>query len=146
MIRRMNENDLDQIVYLERELFSLPWKREDFKRELDENQFAHYGVIEKDEQIVGYFGLWTLYDQAQITTIGTAKDYQGQGFASEMMRELEKIAIDQGCEICTLEVRVSNIAAQELYKKFGYKQVSIRKSYYSDNYEDAYLMMKMLEV
>lgn len=144
MIRKMTKEDLEQVAVLEQELFSLPWKKEDFLRELEENDFAHYYVVEKQGNLIAYGGAWAMYDQAQITTIGTAKLFQGQGFGEKILRTLEKKMFEMGCEICTLEVRVSNVRAQRLYRKMGYEQVSIRKSYYSDNHEDAYLMMKAI--
>ncbi len=136
--------DLDQLIQLEETLFKVPWKKVDYQRELEENKFAHYYVVEENEELVAYCGFWCLYDQAQITTIGTKRDYQGQGFASQLLKKVEEISKEEGCEICSLEVRRSNEKAQNLYKKFGYSQVAIRKSYYSDNHEDAFLMMKAI--
>ncbi|MEG2330307.1 ribosomal protein S18-alanine N-acetyltransferase [Anaerorhabdus sp.] len=144
MIRSMDLGDLDRVEQLEAELFSLPWKKEDFKRELIENEFAHYFVVEENNEVVGYCGIWNLYEQAQITTIGVAKDCQGKGYASLLMEKIEEVSVANGCETCSLEVRVSNIAAQNLYTKYGYITVNIRKGYYSDNHEDAFLMMKAI--
>lgn len=144
MIREMNLRDCERIAQLEIELFSCPWSKGDFEREMTENQFAHYFVVEEDNKIVGYCGVWTLYEQAQITTIGVTQEYQCRGIASIMMNKIEEVAIECGCETCSLEVRVSNIAAQKLYEKFGYFVINTRKSYYSDNHEDAFLMMKAI--
>ncbi len=144
MCREMTNEDIGFIAQLEKKLFSLPWKEEDYRRELEENEFAHYYVMENDGVIVAYGGIWTLYDQAQITTIGVDKSFQNQGLGQILMKKLEEKAIQMQCELCTLEVRKSNFAAQRLYEKMGYQQVAIRKSYYSDNYEDALLMMKSL--
>lgn len=140
-IREMTYSDLDQIAQLEQQLFKEPWSKEDFKKELDENEFANYMVVEIDGEIAGYFGLWILFDQAQITTIGTSKKYQRQHIASMMMETIEKMCIENECEFLSLEVRISNLPAQNLYKKFGLEIVSVRKNYYSDH-EDAYLMVK----
>lgn len=144
MIRIMTSDDLEVVSILEKELFSLPWRYDDFKIELEQNEFAHYYVVEEDNKIVGYCGFWTLYEQAQITTIGVTKDYQGKGIATIMMNKIEEESIKAGCETCSLEVRVSNTVAQNLYKKFGYITINTRKSYYSDNHEDAFLMMKAI--
>lgn len=140
----MNEHDLKRVEQLEAELFSSPWSKEDFEHELNNNDCAHYFVVEMDGMIVGYCGVWNLYEQAQITTIGVTKDYQGRGIASMLMQKIEEISCANGCETCSLEVRVSNIAAQKLYEKFGYFVINTRKSYYSDNHEDAFLMMKAI--
>lgn len=144
MIRCMDLGDLERVEQLEAELFSLPWKKDDFKRELLENEFAHYFVIEEDNEVVGYCGVWNLYEQAQITTIGVTRNSQGKGYATELMRKIEEVSVENGCETCSLEVRVSNIAAQNLYKKIGYTTINVRKGYYSDNHEDAFLMMKAI--
>ncbi len=140
-IREMTYSDLEKIAELEQQLFKEPWSRDDFKRELDENEFAKYMIAEIDGEIAGYFGLWILFDQAQITTIGTASKYQRQHVASMMMKTIEKMCIENECEFLSLEVRVSNLPAQKLYQKFGLEIVSVRKNYYSDH-EDAYLMVK----
>lgn len=140
-LRQMKMEDLKQIAALEAELFTEPWNEEDFRREMEENEFANYYVMEHDGQIAGYFGLWILFDQAQITTIGTAKSFQRQKVATKMMSAIDQMCIDQECEFLSLEVRVSNVPAQNLYKKFGLDIVGVRKNYYADH-EDAYLMMK----
>ncbi|MFI3284192.1 MAG: ribosomal protein S18-alanine N-acetyltransferase [Erysipelotrichaceae bacterium] len=142
MFRKMVEDDLKTILILEKELFSLPWKEEDYLYELNDNEFSHLYVLEDENEIVAYAGIWILFDQAQITTIGTRIVNQGKGFGYKMMDKLKSIAIKNQCEVITLEVRVSNEKAINLYKKCGYEIVGTRKSYYSDNHEDAYLMMK----
>lgn len=141
-LRRMELIDLEIISNLEIDLFTSPWKKQDFEYEISKNEFAHYYIVEVDDDIVGYFGLWCLFDQAQITTIGTKKEYQKQGVGSFMMEQLIRIAIDNECEFITLEVRVSNQVAQNLYMKHGFETINIRKDYYKDNHEDAYLMIK----
>ncbi|SJZ93589.1 ribosomal protein S18-alanine N-acetyltransferase [Anaerorhabdus furcosa] len=144
MIREMTHTDLNRVSELEKELFTLPWGIEDFKHELENNEFAHYYVLLEEDEIVGYCGFWTLYEQAQITTIGVTKSAQGKGYASQLMQVIEDCSCKEGCETLSLEVRVSNTPAQKLYEKFGYITINTRKSYYSDNHEDAFLMMKAI--
>ena len=141
ILREMTHADLEQVAALEKELFKEPWQKEDFERELNENEFANYIVAENDGEIAGYFGLWVLFDQAQITTIGTSKKYQRQHVASMMMERIMELCEENECEFLSLEVRISNLPAQNLYKKYGLEIVSVRKNYYSDH-EDAYLMTK----
>lgn len=141
ILREMTYDDLSTIAALEAELFKEPWTQADFQRELDENEFANYYIAEIDGEIAGYFGLWLLFDQAQITTIGTAKKFHRQHVASFMMEAIDQMCVENECEFLSLEVRISNIPAQNLYKKFGLEIVSVRKDYYSDH-EDAYLMVK----
>ena len=106
--------------------------------EILENQFSYNFVLEVDEQIVGYVGVWIMYEQSQITTVGIDPDYQGQGYGRLLMEEMLALAVSQGCEVMSLEVRVSN------HKAISENQ-AIRKNYYQDNHEDAYLMVKRLE-
>ena len=141
ILREMTYDDLSTIATLEAELFKEPWSQSDFQRELDENEFANYYIAAIAGEVAGYFGLWLLFDQAQITTIGTAKKFQRQHVASFMMEAIDQMCAENECEFLSLEVRVSNTPAQNLYKKFGLEIVSVRKDYYGDH-EDAYLMVK----
>ena len=143
-IREMKVDDLKRIVELEKDLFLSPWNEEDFIHELKENPMAGYYILEKENQIIGYIGLWFLGDQRQITTIATDRHFQGQGCASQLMEYALEKSEELHYQNVNLEVRVSNVKAIALYQKFGFKNVAARKRYYS-NGEDAYLMIKELE-
>lgn len=143
-IRKMEIEDLKKVVELEKALFLSPWNEEDFSHELKENPMAGYYVFEKDNVIIGYIGLWFLGDQCQITTIATDQKFQGQGYASQLMEYTIEKSEELHYQNVNLEVRVSNSKAIGLYEKFGFKNVALRKRYYS-NGEDAYLMIKELE-
>ncbi|MDD6512625.1 ribosomal protein S18-alanine N-acetyltransferase [Sharpea azabuensis] len=135
----MRLSDLDNIMPLEHQLFSSPWSKDDYIYELSSNPYAKYYVLE-DDKIVGYVGIWITYETAQITTIGIAKERQGEGLSKLLMNKV--IEETKDCEAITLEVRVSNVKAIKLYESYGFKKEAIRKDYYLDNHEDAYLMMK----
>ena len=143
-IREMKVDDLKRIVELEKDLFLSPWNEEDFIHELKENPMAGYYILEKENQIIGYIGLWFLGDQCQIKTIATDRHFQGQGCASRLMEYALEKSEELHYQNVNLEVRVSNVKAIALYQKFGFKNVAVRKRYYS-NGEDAYLMIKELE-
>ena len=143
-IREMKADDLKRIVELEKDLFLSPWNEEDFIHELKENPMAGYYILEKENQIIGYIGLWFLGDPCQITTIATDRHFQGQGCASQLMEYALEKSEELHYQNVNLEVRVSNVKAIALYQKFGFKNVAVRKRYYS-NGEDAYLMIKELE-
>ena len=143
-IREMKVDDLKRIVELEKDLFLSPWNEEDFIHELKENPMAGYYILEKENQIIGYIGLWFLGDQCQITIIATDRHFQGQGCASQLMEYALEKSEELHYQNVNLEVRVSNVKAIALYQKFGFKNVAVRKRYYS-NGEDAYLMIKELE-
>lgn len=144
MITLMTKQHLDEVMRLEEELFTSPWTREAFEYELEENPFSHHAVLEMDGQIAGYCGLWCLFDRAEIANIAVAKAFQRRHLALRLMDWMEKKAIAEDCETISLEVRLSNAPAIALYKKCGFEIVSIRKDYYQDNHEDAWLMMKAI--
>lgn len=145
LIREMNIDDLKRVVVLEEQLFTSAWRESDFLYEILHNDFSKNYVLEDDGYIVGYVGVWIMYEQAQITTIGVDKNYQRRGLGRELMKTVMDIAKEYGCEMMSLEVRISNHKAISLYESLGFHNVSIRKDYYKDNHEDAYLMIKRLE-
>jgi ribosomal-protein-alanine N-acetyltransferase len=141
----MEIHDLDRIVELERLCFSSPWSKDDFLYELSENPFGYYVVLCVDNQIVAYLGLWMDEERAQITTIGVDPSQRGKGYAKALMEHMFDVCSSKGVKVYSLEVRVSNLSAISLYKRYGFEQVGLRKAYYQDNHEDAYLMIKESE-
>ena len=139
-IRLMNTEDLDQVMEVESNSFSIPWSRDAFFNEIETNHFATYIVIEEDGKVIGYCGVWIIVDEAHITNIAVLPSYRGQGLGDKLMRSMIEIAKEMGARTMTLEVRVSNTPAQSLYRKFGFQEGGIRKNYYSDNQEDALVM------
>ena len=143
MIREMRICDLDGVMEIEKEAFHEHWKREDFEYEIQENEFSHMLVYEKDNKILGILGYYILFDDAQITTLAVLKEAQGKHIATELMNMLVEECTKKGCSVISLEVRKSNDKAIHLYKKFEFVEMNIRKGYY-ENGEDALLMMKAL--
>jgi len=90
--------------------------------------------------IVGYAGLWLMTDEAHITTIAVDPDFQGNGLGELLLVALIDRAKQIGARWLTLEVRVTNDVAQKLYEKYTFKEMGIRRRYYSDNGEDALVM------
>lgn len=138
--RLMNLEDIDQIMVVEQESFTLPWSRVAFYNELVLNQYAHYLVLEVDERIVGYCGVWIVVDEAHITNIALLPEYRGKKLGEALLRKVMDFAREKGATKMTLEVRVSNHVAQSLYRKLGFQGGAIRKGYYTDNHEDALVM------
>ncbi len=91
-------------------------------------------------QIIGYAGMWIMVDEAHITTIAVRGVWRGKGLGELLLASLINLAAEAGAERMTLEVRVSNEKAQNLYRKYGFNQQGLRRRYYSDNNEDAYIM------
>ena len=141
IIRHMNEQDIEEVLLLEKELFSAPWNREHFLFELNENPFSLCLVGIVEEKIVSASCAWIIYERAEISTIGVHKAYQRKGYAKKMLEMIHHHAKNNGVNQIFLEVRVSNQPAIALYEYFGYKVSKVRKNYYSDNHEDAYEMM-----
>ena len=93
-----------------------------------------------DEDILGYVATWYMTDEAHITGIGVREHYRGRGYGELLLMSSILRAMDKKAETMTLEVRVSNSVAQALYQKYGFKNTGLRKRYYTDNHEDAYIM------
>jgi [ribosomal protein S18]-alanine N-acetyltransferase len=138
--RKMTVEDLDDVIEVEVNSFATPWSREAFYNELTKNQFAHYLVAEVDDKVVGYCGVWIIVDEAHITNIALLPDYRGLKLGEALMGRIVEIAREVGALRITLEVRVSNERAQNLYRKFGFEEGALRKQYYTDNMEDALVM------
>jgi ribosomal-protein-alanine N-acetyltransferase len=90
--------------------------------------------------VVGYGGFWLMVDEAHISTIASHRDWRRRGIGELLLVAMIDQAAEIGAEIVTLEVRVSNLAAQSLYRKYGFQVTGTRKRYYSDNGEDAWIM------
>ena len=90
--------------------------------------------------IVGYAGIWVMTDEAHVTTIASHPDVRGKGVGELLLLALIHRAMDVGARWMTLEVRASNAVAQNLYRKYTFKEMGVRRRYYSDNGEDALVM------
>ncbi|MFD1851560.1 ribosomal protein S18-alanine N-acetyltransferase [Oceanobacillus bengalensis] len=140
IIRKMELVDVEQVLEVERASFATPWTTDVFYQEIIDNAHAHYFVIEIDQKIVGYVGVWLVIDDAQITNIAIAPEYRGHRLGEKLFAFVMQMLNSVGVNRLSLEVRVSNIAAQKLYRKFGLVPGGIRKNYYTDNGEDAIVM------
>ncbi|MFJ7747648.1 ribosomal protein S18-alanine N-acetyltransferase [Peribacillus sp. NPDC097295] len=138
--RMMKTEDIEQVLNVEKQSFTLPWTREAFFNELNHNEYAVYLVIEDDGKIAGYCGAWVVIDESHITNIAILPEYRGQKLGEALLRKMIEISISMGVVRMTLEVRVSNAVAISLYEKLGFQKGGIRKRYYTDNQEDAYVM------
>ncbi|MBA4538593.1 ribosomal protein S18-alanine N-acetyltransferase [Bacillus aquiflavi] len=138
--RYMTVDDIDKVLQIEQASFTLPWNREAFYHEMVHNQFAVYVLLEVDKHVVGYCGCWIIVDEAHITNVALLPEYRGKKLGEALMRQVMLIALQKGAKTMTLEVRVSNETAQNLYRKLGFQNGGVRKSYYTDNREDALVM------
>lgn len=139
--RKMTADDVEAVYAIELATFPAPWTLDSFHYEMRENQFAHYIVAVNDEdKIIGFCGMWIVIDAAQITNVAVLEEARGFGIGEALMREAMKAATNGGAEMMSLEVRVTNTVAQNLYRKLNFQDGGIRKGYYTDNGEDALVM------
>ncbi|HEX2926184.1 MAG TPA: ribosomal protein S18-alanine N-acetyltransferase [Ruminiclostridium sp.] len=139
---QMNEVHLDGVMIIENLSFKIPWSRNAFIDELTTNQMAVYVVAVSGEEIIGYGGLWKVLDEGHITNIAVHPEFRRCGAGSRIMDKLLEICDLNGIRSLTLEVRKSNLPAQKLYEKYGFRAEGIRKGYYSDTGEDALIMWR----
>lgn len=143
-IRKMEEKDLDRIIEIEKDAFTTPWPRESFLLEITKNQLARYIVAEIDGIVAGYGGIWLILDEGHITNIAVESKYRKMGIGNNLVEGLIYLCTKERIGAMTLEVRESNIAAQNLYKKYGFVESGVRPNYYADEKEDAIIMWKKL--
>ena len=136
----MCEADVPTVYEIDREVFTTPWPRSTYYSEIAARGRARYLVLRQVGQIVAYGGLWKLYDEAHVTTIGVAARFQQRGFGRIMFAALVQAAYEMGAKWITLEVRVSNDTAIRLYESFGFQVIGRRPRYYTDVGEDALVM------
>ena len=138
-IRRMQPEDVPLVMVIERECFPIPWRESAYLTEVA-NRSAYYIVACVNSEIVGYGGMWAIMDEAHITTLGVSKACRGRKIGEQVLAALLEEAIRRQARRATLEVRESNTAAQNLYRKYGFQPAAIRRGYYTDNDENALVM------
>lgn len=139
LIRAMRREDVPAVCAVDRQCFVQPWSPETFEAELD-TTVVYYRVAEAGGQVAGYLGSHVIQDEAHVTTFGVDPALRRRGIGERLMADFLRHAVRSDCLRITLEVRESNLAAQGLYRKFGFQPVSRRRRYYSDNDEDAVVM------
>lgn len=139
ILRIANSGDIDRIADLEQICFSDPWSRESVRGEIEDNHLALYIVAEIAGKVVGYAGIWWIVDEGHITNVAVDPEYRGKHIGEAIIATMLDVAQNEGINKFTLEVRVSNEPAINLYSKFGFESVGVRPKYYKDN-EDAMIM------
>jgi [ribosomal protein S18]-alanine N-acetyltransferase len=142
-IESMGIEDLEDVLEIEGLSFATPWSRNSFLYELLENERAVYLVARNEfNKVIGYIGMWVVFDEGHITNLAAHPLYRRQGVGKKLMEHLITVARENDVKNLTLEVRRSNLSAQELYQKFGFVHMGVRRKYYLDNKEDALIMWK----
>jgi ribosomal-protein-alanine N-acetyltransferase len=140
VIRPMTVDDLPVVLDIDRLSFPQPWPESSYRFELTTNQASILLVAEVDDRLVGYIGSWLLVDEIHVSTLAVHPDFRQRGIARRLLVELLRRGAANGAEMATLEVRISNQAAIDLYSAFGFRVTGRRPGYYRDNLEDAHIM------
>ena len=140
IIRKMTIDDIEQVIAIDRVSFSLPWPERSFRFDLTDNPASRCWVAEIDGKVVGIIVAWLIVDEVHVATIATHPDFRRRGVAKKLLAHTLQHLKEEGAQSSFLEVRASNVAAQEMYRKFGYEESGVRPRYYKDNDEDALLM------
>jgi ribosomal-protein-alanine N-acetyltransferase len=141
----MTPADLDRVVEIDRLSFSLPWPERSFHFEVEKNESARTWIAEAANEdgttaIVGMIVGWLILDEIHIATIATDPTRRRESIGRRLMVHLLREAYQEGARKSFLEVRRSNEAAREMYRRLGYQEDGVRLRYYKDNHEDAILM------
>ncbi|GAV26471.1 ribosomal-protein-alanine N-acetyltransferase RimI [Carboxydothermus islandicus] len=139
-LKHMELKDLPQVLDIEKLSYTNPWSKASFMYEITENPLATYLVAREGDKILGYGGIWIVLDEAHITTLAVHPAYRRNGVGKILLNALLEVAKNRKVRNIILEVRASNFPAQNLYQKFGFKPIGIRKKYYSRPEEDAIVM------
>ena len=161
----MRLSDIPQVTELDRLCFPTPWPAHSYRYELSENSNSRmfsltlprkayavnggglgdwlnrlrFGPV-SNERVIGYSGFWFIADEAHISTIGVHPEWRGKYLGELLLFAMVRQSVRLGARLTTLEVRISNQLAQNLYYKYGFEIVGRRKGYYRDNREDAWMM------
>ena len=139
-IRPMRIDDIEYVSRLERRCYTLPWSSSAYVTEVG-NSNAYYTVAAlPDGTIAGYAGMWVIMDELHMTTIAVDPSVRGLKIGERLLLDTIREGIRRGAERATLEVRERNTVAHNLYVKYGFEDVAVRKNYYSDNGENAIIM------
>jgi len=124
----MTERDLDEVVAIENAIYSHPWTRGNFGDSLHARYECRTWRL--GGQLVGYFVLMVAAGEAHLLNLSVRASEQRSGHGSALLREAAAIARRLGARSLFLEVRPSNHAAQALYRRFGFRNVAVRRGYY----------------
>lgn len=140
VLASMGQAHLDAVHAIETIVHGRPWSREQFVEELRHPDDRRYLVALHDGEVVGYGGVQVIAGDAHVTTVAVRPDARRRGIGSRLVAALLDEGRSRGATAATLEVRASNRPAQELYRRFGFAPVGVRRAYYDDTGEDALVM------
>jgi ribosomal-protein-alanine N-acetyltransferase len=139
-IEPMRRKHLKSVLRIEEQVYPRPWTASLFQSELAMRSTRGYFVARIGRHLVGYAGIMITLDEAHVTTVAVDPARHREKIGTRLMLQLAREAIARGATALTLEVRMSNKAAQDMYRRFGFGPVGVRKNYYQEVNEDALVM------
>jgi ribosomal-protein-alanine N-acetyltransferase len=139
-LRLAERRDVPDLLAIEVAQFPEPWTRAMLLDEITNTQTRRYTVAIENKKLIGYLGVMFVMDELHVNTIGTLPGHEGKGVATSLLDDAWVVAKERGIKRATLEVAVSNTRAQELYFRYGFSPVGIRKNYYERTKEDALIL------
>ena len=145
-IVKMNEAHVASVAAIEKECFGVDaWSEKSVASELT-NQLSLWLVAVDGDRVAGYVGSQTVCDETDMMNVAVTADYRRQGLGEKLVLALEEELKAIGSQCLTLEVRDSNAPARALYEKLGFQQIGLRKNYYRNPKEDAYILRKEWQI
>ncbi|WBW98513.1 ribosomal protein S18-alanine N-acetyltransferase [Oceanirhabdus sp. W0125-5] len=139
IVSEMKLEHIDEVYNIFINSLKVKWSIEDLKKEL-ENKLARYFVALQNEKVLGFGGMWVIFDEAHITNVAVHPDHRRSGIGNLIFKDMYKFCADNNIIGITLEVRENNLTAQNFYKNLGFSVEGRRKKYYQDTGEDAIIM------
>lgn len=138
----MEVRDLPSVLEIERASFSNPWHESTFRGEIYHQSVSFPFVVVHAtlNKVIGYVIFWQLGEDAQVNNIAIHPDFRHLGIGETVLRQVIELVRLRGGQLITLEVRPSNTAAQNLYRKLGFKLMAVRQGYYTNPPEDAFVL------
>jgi [ribosomal protein S18]-alanine N-acetyltransferase len=139
--REPQPGDVDAVMALEAASFTNPWARDTLLWELANSDVTRAYVLRAaDDRILAFCLCWVIFDELHINTLAVAPEFRRQGLATTLLNDTFKDAVAAGARKATLEVRESNTAALELYRRLGFRVAARRPGYYSKPDEDGLIL------
>ena len=141
-ISPMQQNDLDDVMKIESTVYTEHyWSKESFESEISTDLGNYFSLFDaKSNKLIGYGGFWNILDEGHITTLAIAKEYQSKGLSELLLQKFIEVGYQKSIKWFTLEVRISNTTAFNLYTKYLFQSLGVRPKYYQDTKEDALIM------
>ena len=141
IIKRMTKKDIDGVIAIEEKAYGPHhWSKDSFMNELNNDLAYYYSLFTKDGHLAAYAGCWHVLEEAHITNVAVSVDYRKRHYGEALLKRIIDDCYEEMIKYITLEVRVSNTPAINLYSKYGFTSFGTRKKYYQDNNEDALIM------